>query len=50
MTWLADVGFIREWPAAEFKVLLGHRGFLDQWQVSFAARELRFTVASYPEA
>lgn len=50
VTWLADVGFIREWPAAEFKVLLGHRGFLDQWQVSFAARELRFTVASYPEA
>jgi hypothetical protein len=31
-------------------VLLGHRGFLDQRQVSFAARELRFTVASYPEA
>ena len=50
VSWFADVGFIREWPAAEFKVLLGHRGFFDQWQVSFAARELRFTVASYPEA
>lgn len=50
VTWLADVGFILEWPAAEFKVLLGHRGFLDQWQVSFAARDLLFTVASHPEA
>ncbi len=49
-SWLADVGFIRDWPAAEFKVLLGHRGFFDQWQVHFAARELSFTVASYPEA
>ncbi len=49
-SWLADVGFIRDWPAAEFKVLLGHRGFFDQWQVHFAARELSFTVASYPGA
>ena len=50
VTWLADVGFVRDWPAAEFKVLLGHRGFFDQSQVSFAARDLRFTATSYPEA
>ncbi len=48
-SWITDVGFIREWPAAQFKVLLGHRGFFDQWQIRFAACDLHFTITSYSD-
>ena len=42
--WYGDVGFVGEWPAPGFSLVLGRRGLFDQWSVTFWGAARQFAV------